>query len=166
MNADLPVLSGGLIYLKRPWRWSTWAAHAHTTVSVHHAWPAVMRLQLIHLGLLLRCKSLKECSVSLGVYRHHLPHHGADAVGDLLDGSRVIFLHSCLQVLVRSAHLIMECFSVISSFSKNRGGLLLLLRGQGQMFGEKAHLVLDHLRRIRWIAAMLRHGTHAGQGKK
>jgi len=95
-----------------------------------HAWPAVVRFQLIHLGLLIRSKRLIERCIRLRVGGCHLPHHGAYCVGCLLNAGSIILLHGRLQVLVRGLHLVMERFPVVRSLSKDGGSLLLLLRGQ------------------------------------
>ena len=90
----------------------------------------VMRVHFIHLGLLVRRECLEKRSLCLGVRCCHLCGQAADGVGSLLNTGGVILLDGRLQGLVRRAHLVMESFSVISSFSKDGGGLLLLLRGQ------------------------------------
>src|ERR1700704_2809171 len=107
--------------------------HAHT-VPAH---TMMLTFKLVHLGLLFGRKCLVERSLCLGMCHSHLRGKSANCIGRLLDSCGIVLLNCRLQAVMGRPHLVVGGFSVVRHSAENGCRLLLLLRGQRELFGEK-----------------------------
>ena len=126
---------------------------------------SMMRFQVVHLGLLVGREYLVKRSLRLGMGHDHLRVQAANRVRGLLNPRGIVLLDCRLETVMGRAHLIMRGFGVIGDLAKDCRRLLLLLRSERQLLGQKINAMLRHLRRVRRVS-VLRHDDNACQGKK
>ena len=107
-----------------------------------------MMPQLRVLSLLVWGQSLVEGGFSLRVGGNRLRHQVGDRVGGLVDGRAVVFCDRGLEAFVGCFHLIVRRHFVRRGVGEDRGGLLLLRRGEAELLGQEIDPMLDHFCRI------------------